>query len=258
MKKAVCYGEVLWDLLPDGKVAGGAPMNVAFHLANFGISTKMVSKVGADELGDLLLDFLTKNDFDTELIGRDEFYQTGIVQVFFDEENSPSYDIVSPVAWDHIRTSQHIEDSVKHADLFVYGSLAARHLTSRNTLLRLLEIAPFKVFDVNLRHPFFEKWLLEMLLAQADIVKMNEEELQIISSWYNQNGDEISQAKDLKNRFSLDGLILTKGSKGALYFSANEVMKQNVFPVEVLDTVGSGDAFLAGFLSQYLNNTKTS
>ena len=254
MKKAVCYGEVLWDILPGGKVAGGAPMNVAFHLANFGISTKMVSQVGADELGDLLLDFLRTNDFDASLIGRDEFYQTGIVQVNFDEDHSPSYDIVSPVAWDHIHTNQHIEEAVKHADLFVYGSLAARHLTSRNTLLHLLEIAPFKVFDVNLRHPFFEKWLLELLLAQADIVKMNEAELHIISRWYHQLGDEISQAKDLKARFSLDGLILTKGAKGALFFSENDVIKQKVFPVKVLDTVGSGDAFLAGFLSQYLKN----
>ena len=251
-KTVVCFGEVLWDILPNTKVAGGAPMNVCFHLANFGLQSRMISKVGNDELGSALLAFLNEKGIDTGLVQTDTKQRTGIVNVSF-EGGGPSYEIVAPVAWDFIEINDKLLSEIRKADVLVYGSLATRNQTSRDTLLSLLGEVPFKVFDVNLRPPNYEKEILEILLAQADIVKMNDEELEIISGWYTESKDEIEQLKYLKKYFGFEGILMTKGKDGALYFNEEGLHVQSGFPVEkIADTIGSGDSFLAGFLSQFL------
>ena len=159
--RIVCFGEVLWDLLPSGKVAGGAPMNVAYHANQLGIITQMISKIGQDELGKHLIDFLDKKGVDTSLVQTDHNSPTGTVNVTLNSSSSPSYEIVSPVAWDYIHTSKANKTAVKTADAFVFGSLSARNEASRNALLELLNIAKLKVFDVNLRKPHYSKPLLK-------------------------------------------------------------------------------------------------
>jgi len=176
--KIVCFGEVLWDFLPSGKVAGGAPMNVACHATQLGISTQMVSKIGRDELGEILIEFLNKKGVDTKLVQIDDTFSTGTVNVSLDANDSPVYEIVTPVAWDYINVDLLNKSAVKNADAFVFGSLSARNETSRNTLLELLDLARLKVFDVNLRSPFYNETLIMQLLNLADIVKMNDEELE--------------------------------------------------------------------------------
>ena len=259
MSKIVCFGEVLWDLLPSGKIAGGAPMNVAYHLSRFGYSTTMISRIGQDDLGIELLQFLNGKGVDTQWIQVDDALPTGIVKVTLTDKGQPSYEIVQPVAWDDIERNEQNRKVVEASDVFIYGSLAARNEISQQTLFELLDVAKFKVFDVNLRPPFYSKDLLEKLLHQANIVKMNDEELEIIGAWHEMN--EISQQVNLNHLltrlrkiYNLKGIIVTIGAKGAIYSDDTGYYEQNGFPITVQDTIGSGDSFLAGFMSQYLNS----
>lgn len=247
----ICFGEVLWDLLPSGKMAGGAPMNVAVHARNLGLSSKMISKIGTDDLGRELLDFLKSKGVSTDLIQVDHTFPTGIVKVELDDKSSPAYEIIQPVAWDFIHPSQEAEKAVKKAAAIAYGSLACRTERTKKTLLELLDVAALKVFDVNLRPPFFSKELLEELLSKSDIVKVNEEELEIIAGWYGGQGD-VAGAQTLLQRYGLKSIIMTIGSKGALLVEKEKVYRQSTIPVTVQDTIGSGDSFLAGFLVKYL------
>ena len=256
MKKSaaniVCFGEVLWDLLPTGKVAGGAPMNVAFHANQLGVTSHMISRIGNDDLGKDLLNLLTQKGVDTSLVQIDEIYATGSVKVTLDEKGSPSYEIISPVAWDFIDVNPTIISAVHNADAFVYGSLAARNETTRNTLLKLLESVKLKVFDVNLRSPFYNKSLIVQLLHKADIVKMNDEELVVIGEWLGINDTEANTAIKIKTHFNCQQLIVTRGAEGAWLLDEKEMITAEGVSIEVQDTIGSGDSFLAAYISKML------
>ena len=247
-----CFGEVLWDLLPMGKVAGGAPMNLAFHANNLGVKAKMISALGEDELGTELLQFLTSKQVETNLIQRSQHLPTSTVQVTLDEKGSASYEIVNPVAWDAIKlTSQQVR-AVQAADVLLFGSLACRTERSRDTLFQLIKRAKKTIFDVNLRPPFYTQPLLEYLLEKAYIVKMNEEELAIIANWYTSLEEDTQQMNFLIERFGIETLIVTKGKEGAYCLTDGKLYEQATFTVEVADTVGAGDAFLAGFITKML------
>ena len=250
--KIVCFGEILWDLLPIGKVAGGAPMNVAYHANQMGITAQMISKIGQDELGKELLDFLNKKGVDTSLVQIDNTYPTGAVNVTLDALGSPSYEIMAPVAWDYINASTTDKVAVQQADAFVFGSLSARDDRTRETLFELLELAKLKVFDVNLRSPFYSKGLVTQLLHQADLVKMNDEELEVIGNWLGLNDTEENTALEIKKHFGWKQLIVTRGAKGAWLFSEDKMIISEGVEIQVQDTIGSGDAFLAAYLSKFL------
>ncbi len=246
----VCYGEVLWDLLPKGKVAGGAPMNVAHHLQNFEIDTTMISEVGDDDLGKELLGFLKNNGINTDLVQTNFTFPTGIVNVELDAKGSPTYDIVMPVAWDFINTNNEKVELVRSADALVFGSLACRSERSMQTLLDLAEVAKFRVLDVNLRTPFYSQDLIEKLLGKADLIKLSDEELEIIGAWYIKDVEEKKALDYLSSKFNLETVILTKGSEGALCLQEGKLYEHASFPITVKDTIGSGDSFLAAFLSK--------
>lgn len=254
--RVVCFGEVLWDLLPSGKIAGGAPMNVAFHLNQLGVPAAMVSRVGRDDLGREILAFLAGKNIDTGLVQHDDTFPTGIVKVTLDDKGHPAYEIVQPVAWDFIRAEQAALDTVENADLLVFGSLAARNNTTKETLMALLERAAYRVFDVNLRSPFYSQELLEELIRKADLLKMNDHELDILSGWRHFGGGEKERMASFLEHFHLDGILVTKGDKGAVFYDKSGFYQHPGFPVKVQDTIGSGDAFLAGFLSQALSGKK--
>lgn len=253
-KHIVCFGEVLWDLLPSGKIAGGAPMNVAVHANQFGVDASMISAVGNDELGEGIKNFLSNRGLSVENIQTDNSQQTGIVEVVLNEQGSPSYTIIEPVAWDFITLTEAAQKSVQAADAFVFGSLALRNDVSKNTLMELQKLAKLRILDINLRKPFYTKELASELLEIADIVKVNDEELEMICAWYNQAGDELSNAKFLKKQFNLKGIIVTRGGNGAFFVDENEQMSEHQgFKVKVNDTIGSGDSFLASFITKFLN-----
>jgi fructokinase len=247
---AVCFGEVLWDRLPTGEKPGGAPMNVAYHLQKQGLQTVMISRIGNDERGDKLLSLLEQNGLSTTYVQRDETHQTGIVNATLHESNEVSYEIVHPVAWDFILPEKALPDLVREAQFFIYGSLAARDKTTAATLWQLVENAQTRVVDINLRPPHFTKETVEKLLASAHIAKLNEHELPLIARWYGSAGNDEEQVKALQDRFSIPTLIVTKGGEGAMVCYEGTIFRHPGYRVKVADTIGSGDAFLAGFLAK--------
>ena len=250
--RVICFGEILWDLLPTGKLPGGAPMNVAFHLNQLGTPAGMISRIGTDDLGREIATFLQEKNVPTQWVQQDADHPTGIVRVEFDAKGHPQYEIVQHSAWDFIRAEFPAVEAVKNAEVFVFGSLAARSEQSKTALLTLIGQAQMRVFDVNLRTPYYSKALLEELLPNADIVKMNDDELEIIAAWYGFQGEQKEKMRQVKKAAQLDLLVVTRGDKGAISLDDTGYCSHPGYRVQVQDTIGSGDAFLAGFLSQFL------
>jgi fructokinase len=254
-KMVVCYGEVLWDIFPTKSKPGGAPMNVAYHLHKFGIDSRMISRIGNDEAGQKLLNLLNVWSIPTKNCQIDPVYETGKVIATVLPDNEMSYEIQSPVAWDFIITDFQNDRLVSQADAFVFGSLVTRNESSRKTLYRLIEKATYTVFDVNLRQPHYSPEIIVYLLGKCNLLKLNESELALIISWFsNENMDEKSAVQYLQNKFNIDEVIITQGSKGASYYTKTSICTFPAFKVEVKDTCGSGDSFLAAFLAKKLEN----
>jgi fructokinase len=251
--KIICFGETLWDMLPSGHLPGGAPMNVAIHLKYQQHAPLLISRVGTDDLGVALLDFLQDNELSTRYIQVGKTHLTGLVKVNLDDKNEITYKIVEPVAWDYIQYEEAAARLVAESDVFLFGSLASRNLTTRATLLQYLPRARYKVFDVNLRPPYYHpEGILDLLLA-ADLVKMNHQELAQIAGWLGLTaGSEQQQMQQVKDRFGLQLVIVTRGENGAAVLSGEGYCEHPGYPVTVADTIGSGDAFLATFLSHFL------
>jgi fructokinase len=244
----VCFGEMLWDVLPAGAKPGGAPMNVAYHLQKLGMWPAVISRVGTDEWGEQLLALLKKSGITTAYVQQDIVHQTGVVLAKLNERAEATYDIVSPVAWDFIGLHEDLKKLVQEADYFVFGSLAARSETSRNTLFQLLQAAKTKVLDINLRAPHFTKAAVEPLLQQCRVLKINDQELPLIAGWYASVKTIEDQMKLLQDRFDIPTIVTTCGSDGAVLRQDGETFKHPGFKVIVKDTIGSGDAFLAALL----------
>ncbi|WP_432709026.1 carbohydrate kinase family protein [Pedobacter sp.] len=255
-KSVVCFGEVLWDNLPDGRKPGGAPMNVAYHLHQLGVDSQLISRVGKDSSGEDLIGFMKEISLPVNGIQIDEVYDTSVVQATVDPETQEvSYEIVFPVAWDFINWLPEFEPLLDEADAFVFGSLSARNTVSRETLYKMLEYGSYHIFDVNLRAPHFETDVIDHLLKKANMVKLNSSELMQIAGWYNGNcRTEIDAIDTLFNRFKMEEMVITKGSKGATYYTPNYRYDYPAYPAIVADTIGSGDSFLAAFLAMKLSN----
>ena len=250
-KTVVCYGEILWDIFPTKTKPGGAPMNVAYHLRKFGVDSRMISRVGNDEAGEKLLKLLTEWGIPIENCQIDEAYETGKVIATVLPGNEMSYSIHSPVSWDYITSVVDNDSLVSEADAFVYGSLVTRNETSRETLYQLIEKAKFNVFDINLRQPHYSPEIIEYLLGKCNLLKMNESELELITTWFSNKKDkEQSAVRFLQEKFNIDEVIVTKGAEGASYYTKSESYSFPAFEVKVKDTCGSGDSFLAAFLSK--------
>lgn len=252
--KAVCFGEVLWDVLPDAKLPGGAPMNVAYHLNQLHIPTVMISRVGKDQDGDEILEFIQSKNVATQFVQKDEEYATGKVLATL-VNNNASYEILQPVAWDFIQYNMQLQKLVASVPYFIFGSLVARNSVSQRTLFELLESASEKILDINLRKPHFEKKTLEYLMQHANVLKLNEDELELLASWYGFDGTPRDQARALQHKFQLHTIINTRGSQGAFVLREDEWAEHPGFTVKVADTIGSGDAFLAGYLSKITSNS---
>jgi fructokinase len=251
----VCYGEVLWDIFPTGARAGGAPFNVAYNLTKMGVDANIISSVGNDEYGRTLLTQIEDWGISSEHIQVDEKHDTGTVIAHIDEHNEAHYDIVQPVAWDFIEFKEDYRQKVADAEAFVFGSLITRNEVSRNTLFELLEIAKFKVFDVNIRPPYFSINVVKDLFFKADLVKLNKAELRnIIELLGKDYSSESAGIRFVQDKFSINEVIVSKGSQGAIYCVSDKQFEFPAVPVKVEDTIGSGDAFLAGFLSKRIFN----
>jgi fructokinase len=246
----LCVGEVLWDNLPSGPKPGGAPMNVAIHLNTIGQNVSVASRVGNDEQGEKLKSFLEKSGISTELIQVDPGLPTSEVIVHLDKNNNATYEICKPVAWDNLELTDSLRDKVRESGIIIYGSLASRSKVSRATILSILDHDAVKVMDVNLRKPYDSKEVIEQLLKKTDIVKLNDEELIIFANWYNKTEtDEKSYIKWFAMKYNMKAVCITKGSKGAILFYDNQFYEHRGFRVNTVDSVGAGDAFLAGLVA---------
>ena len=227
-------------------------MNVAIHLTYNNFSPLVISRVGSDDLGNELLLFLREKHVSTEWIQVDRTHLTGVVKADISNKHDVTYKIIEPVAWDYIQYDEQVAELVAKSDVFIYGSLAARNQTTRETLLQYLKLAKLKVMDVNLRPPYYRSARVQELLQYADIAKMNHQELEEIAGWFNWTGNQQEQMQTLKLHFGLQLLMVTRGDKGAAVVTAAGYQEHAGYPVEVEDTIGSGDAFLATFLKGYL------
>lgn len=255
----LCVGEVLWDNLPSGAKPGGAPMNVALHLCRLGQNVAIASKVGNDEKGRKLVDFLETSGLETDLVQIDENLPTSEVLVHLDSNNNATYEICEPVAWDNLELTDELAAKAKASGLIIYGSLASRGPESRETILRLLENDAVKLVDVNLRKPYDTCELVELLLEKSDVIKLNDDELKVIAGWNSQaESDESSMVKWFAENYKSKLVCVTKGENGAVIYSDGALYSHPGFKVEAVDTVGSGDAFLAGFIASLLEGKSTS
>ncbi|MGN6418086.1 MAG: carbohydrate kinase family protein [Pseudobacter sp.] len=249
----VCFGEILWDNLPEGRRLGGAPLNVCYHLTKSGIDSSIISQVGNDQNGKDIIGELYKLRISATYCNISDQKPTSTVEVHTVGQQV-SYEIVENVAWDFIEWNPGLEQLVKNADALVFGSLATRSEVSRSTLFRLMEVSRFRVFDMNLRSPFYQKEEIYLLLEKANLLKLNEEELGIIMQWLGVNEkNKREQLQFIIQRFpNIREIILTLGADGSVYSSEAAFIEQQAHKVQVKDTVGSGDSFLAAFLSKKL------
>lgn len=251
--KVICFGEVLWDIFPEGKKIGGAPLNVALRLKALGTSAAIISKVGRDQLGERLIKYVKEQGLITQHIQEDSQFETGRVNVTLDQNGSASYEIAYPAAWDKITLNPTLEEEVAKADLFLFGSLVTRDSISKESLLALLKKARFKVFDVNLRTPHYTQSLLEELMLIADFIKFNDEELEEISTAMGCRELTLEERLNfIAKQTNTKHICVTKGGDGALLLFNNHLYEQKGFTVKVTDTVGAGDSFLATLLEGLL------
>ncbi|WP_320113204.1 carbohydrate kinase [Draconibacterium orientale] len=250
----LCIGEVLWDRLPSGAKPGGAPMNVALHLNAIGLDVAIASRIGEDDPGNKLKDFLKSSGVTTKYIQTDEFLPTSEVLVHLDDNNNATYEICEPVAWDSILLTEELINKAKNSGLVIYGTLASRNPLTRKTLLKLLDNDGIKLIDVNFRKPYDSKEVVEKLLEKTDIVKLNDDELVVFAQWYDKHKyDEKSLIKWFVSHYNIKMVCVTKGENGALLYCDGKFYEHSGFKVNAVDTVGAGDAFLAGLIASLLN-----
>ena len=246
MYSFTCFGEVLWDVFPTHEKIGGTPLNVAFRLKSFNNKVAIISSVGNDILGEKLMQYLGDNLIDTRHIQISDSFQTGKVNVNLDGGGSATYEIQFPAAWDHIQLTEESLALVEKSRVFVYGSLASRNSVSKNTLLQLLKVAPFIVFDVNLRPPHFSQELLSELMTEADFIKFNEEELEFITKNLGSKASIIEENMSyISKTFNADYICVTRGGQGAVLLIRGKFYYNSGYNILVKDTVGAGDSFLA-------------
>lgn len=253
MNKITCFGEILWDNFPNYKIIGGAPLNVALRLESFQNDVSLISSVGEDKDGWEIIDYLRKNKINIQGLQIDEKFYTGIVKVTLNKEGSASYDISYPSAWDNIKITEGIKKQVSESDAFLYGSLAARDKISRNTLYELLKLPVYKILDLNLRPPHYNFELLLDLMKYADVIKLNNEELdEIIAGMGAELNNLEASIKLISKITETKTICITKGGEGSVLFFDTKFYYNYGHQIKVADTVGAGDSFLAGLIDKLL------
>ena len=253
-KYVVGLGEVLWDVLPEGKKLGGAPANFAYHAGQFGLDTMAVSALGVDKLADETIQQIEDKHLPYALPRVP--YPTGTVQVELDNEGIPTYNIKENVAWDNIPFTEYIRSIAENCRAVCWGSLAQRNIVSRTSIYKFLEATPddcLKIFDINLRQNFYTKEVIQESVKRCNILKINDEELVLIGRLFGYPGLDIeNKCWLILGKYDLDMLVLTCGVNGSYVFSAGNMSYQETPKVTVADTVGAGDSFTGTFCAAIL------
>ncbi len=252
-EQVLCFGEVLWDTFDDGKQVGGAPLNVARQLAQQNITSLMITRIGDDGSGEELRSYLQQHGLDSPLVQTDTKFPTCEVTVQLDQDQQATYIIPEPVSWDNIQLTEEVIQYAEQAKAIVFGSLACRQQGTRNTLLDLLtEVkVPLRIFDVNLRPPHYDNDIIETLAAMANVVKMNEEEATLLI--HGSHASLKDQILEFQHKYHTQTICVTRGGNGAMIWHNEEFYEHPGFKVDVMDTVGAGDAFLATLVAGLIN-----
>ena len=252
----VGLGEVLWDVFPEGKKLGGAPLNFSHHCAQLGARAFPVSAVGADADGEEIRRILASKNLPDSFVQTDPAHPTGRVDVTL-QDGKPNYEICEGVAWDHIPMNENLRVLASEADAVCFGSLAQRSPVSRATIHAFLEAMrpdALRIFDVNLRQIFYSKEILEASLRKSNVFKLSDEELPVVAEMFGLEGDVSAKLRSLRGMFALRLVALTRGSEGSLLVTADEISDHPGFPAKVVDTVGAGDSFTATLCMGLLQN----
>lgn len=254
------FGEILWDCLPSGRHAGGAPFNVTAHLAQLGAPASLISCIGQDALGDEILKVAKDKGVNTEFVSRARVgLGTGTVLVTLDANANATYELVQPAAWDEIRVPGEALEAVAKARALIFGSLAGRSLYNLEQVDHLLEVeGPMKFFDVNLRPPFVDPTLIIDLARRADVIKLNDEEVGRLASWVRtgemalntpRSAEALAEAcKALATATNTARICVTRAAEGAALWDGSSLVCAPAPRVIVQDTVGAGDALMAGLM----------
>jgi fructokinase len=254
------FGEILWDCLPSGKHAGGAPFNVTAHLAQLGVSASLISAVGRDALGDEILEVAGHKKVNVEFVSRVRIgLPTGTVLATVDANGNATYELVWPAAWDEIKVPKKALNAVAKARAFIFGSLAGRSPYNLEQLDRLLAVnGPVKFFDVNLRPPFADPALVMDLGKRADVIKLNDGEAGRLAVWLRtgeakhdtpRDADAVAEAcATIAEATNTSRICVTMAEQGAALWDNGNLVTAPAPEVVVKDTVGAGDAFMAGLM----------
>jgi len=247
--RIIGLGEVLWDVFPSGAVFGGAPANFACHIAGLGERAAMVSAVGDDRLGRAAVAALEARGVDASHVRVEPRSPTGTVDVAIDSTGTPTYLFAADTAWDHLAWEPTLENLARSCAAVCFGTLAQRSGESRQTIRRFVAATPassLRVFDVNLRQQFFDPETIRESLALASVLKLNAEELPIVAAACGEKSTSLlSTLQGIRQRHGLQAAVLTLGAEGSIIVTGHEVSQQPAVAVQVVDTVGAGDAFTA-------------
>ncbi len=255
----VGIGEVLWDVFPDGPRFGGAPANFACcaaALADGRFRVQMVSGVGNDELGSQALAQLVSHGVDVEAVQRLPL-QTGQVFVRIDARGHASYEFASNTAWDNIAWTNAMESTASRAAAVCFGTLGQRCSTSKETIQRFMRCVPqraLRLLDINLRSPHWNEQTIVDSLRLANAVKLNSDELPMVAKLHGWQGGDVELLHMLRTHYSLRLVALTRGSEGSIVLTETGQSERPGQKVQVVDTVGAGDAFTAAMVVGLLLN----
>ncbi len=254
----VGIGELLWDNLPSGRRLGGAPANVAYHATALGGQGFIVSCVGNDDDGHDIMEKMDELGIDRDYVTIHPELPTGKSLVNVDSRGVPDFAIAENVGWDAIPMMPGLLNLARKADAVVYGTLAQRSEISRATIRAFVSASrsdALRVLDLNLRSPYYSDEVLQWSLNSCNILKLNEEELQVIARLLKVENAGTQVLDQILDQFSIDLIALTQGEKGSLLYSGKEQCAHEGYVTSVVDTVGAGDAFTAsltlGFLEGY-------
>lgn len=244
----VGLGEILWDMLPGGKQLGGAPANFAYHVKSLGAESFIISSIGNDELGKEILNKLNDLHIDNQYITIDKKHPTGSVNVTVDKKGKPDYVISENTAWDYIPFDDKHIKLAQRTDAVCFGSLCQRSAVSRDTIRKFLKSTKsrcIRIFDINLRQKYYNKEIIDSALKLSNILKLNDEELQLISKILNIDGSETDILNQLIEIYQLRLIAVTKGSNGSRLFMKQKDSLHKGYSARIVDTVGAGDCFAA-------------
>ncbi|MCB0749207.1 MAG: carbohydrate kinase [Ignavibacteriae bacterium] len=256
MNLITSIGEILFDIYKNEKQIGGAPFNFIYHINKFIGQGWFISAIGNDEYGKEIQEFQNKNKLSTEFVKIKNEKTTGKVIVKLNDNKIPQYEIKTNAAYDFIELN--IESKIKildNSDLIYFGSLAQRNSVSRETIQSLFPAKKYLFCDLNIRQNFYTKEIIETSLSACNILKINSEEMDLICNLFFSKSLPIKEGVNkIKSRFNIDFVSVTKGEEGAELFSNSKSVSTKAKNVNIVDTVGAGDAYSSILALGILNN----